>query len=93
MFTVGSPIHEAQQQQDDDDDDENEVAFVDDDDSRRVHVYLRLRPINKLEESKRSKDCIELHDNPKIVTVDSPLQGSFDFTFDMVRIKGGENTP
>jgi hypothetical protein len=49
-----------------------------------VKVYLRLRPINKLESSKRSKDCIELHDNPKIVTVDSPLQGLFDFTFDMV---------
>jgi hypothetical protein len=51
----------------------------------RVKVYLRLRPMDKLETSKRSKDCIELHDNPKIITVDSPLLGSFDFTFDQVR--------
>jgi hypothetical protein len=50
-----------------------------------INVYLRFRPMNKLEASKRSKDCIELHDNPEIVTVDSPLQGLYDFTFDMVR--------
>jgi hypothetical protein len=50
----------------------------------RVKVYLRLRPMDKLEISKRSKDCIELHDNPKLITVDSPLMGTFDFTFDMV---------
>ena len=49
-----------------------------------VKVFLRLRPMDKLETSKRSKDCIELHDNPKIVTVDSPLLGAFDFTFDQV---------
>ncbi|CAJ1945681.1 unnamed protein product [Cylindrotheca closterium] len=40
--------------------------------------------MDKLETSKRSKDCIELHTNPQIVTVDSPLQGVYDFTFDMV---------
>jgi hypothetical protein len=56
-----------------------------DDDSSQVKVYLRLRPMDKLETSKRSKDCIELHDNPKIITVDSPLLGCFDFTFDQVR--------
>ncbi len=61
--------------------DNNEAEDVDD---SRVRVYLRLRPMNKLEESKRSKDCIEMHDNPKTLTVDSPLQGTFDFTFDMV---------
>ena len=49
-----------------------------------VKVYLRLRPMDKLETSKRSKDCIELNDNPKLITVDSPLMGSFDFTFDQV---------
>ena len=75
--TDDSIQQQQQQHQVVDDDDEN-------DDTRRVHVYLRLRPINKLEESKRSKDCIELHDDPKILTVDSPLQGSFNFTFDMV---------
>jgi hypothetical protein len=50
----------------------------------RVKVYLRLRPMNKLEISKRSKDCIELTDNPTLVTVDSPLLGTFDYTFDQV---------
>lgn len=50
----------------------------------KVKVYLRLRPMDKLETSKRSKDCIELHDNPQLITVDSPLLGTFDFTFDMV---------
>ena len=50
-----------------------------------VKVFLRLRPMDKLETSKRSKDCIELHDNPKIITVDSPLLGVYDFTFDQVR--------
>lgn len=52
----------------------------------RVKVYLRLRPMDKLETSKRSKDCIELHENPKLITVDSPLLGTFDFTFDQVRL-------
>jgi hypothetical protein len=50
-----------------------------------VKVYLRFRPKDKLEASKRSKDCVQLHENPKLVTVDSPLQGTFDFTFDQVR--------
>lgn len=50
----------------------------------RVKVYLRLRPMDKLETSKRSKDCIELHDNPKLITVDSPLLGTFEYTFDQV---------
>lgn len=49
-----------------------------------VRVYLRLRPMDKLETSKRSKDCIELHENPQLVTVDSPLLGTFDFTFHQV---------
>lgn len=54
------------------------------DHGEEVKVYLRFRPMDKLETSKRSKDCIELHTNPQIVTVDSPLQGVYDFTFDMV---------
>jgi hypothetical protein len=41
--------------------------------------------MNKLETSRRSKDCIELHDNPKILTVDAPLEGVYDFSCDMVR--------
>jgi hypothetical protein len=54
------------------------------DGGEQVKVFLRLRPMDKLETSKRSKDCIELHDNPKIITVDSPLLGVYDFTFDQV---------
>lgn len=54
-----------------------------------VKVYLRFRPKDKLEASKRSKDCVQLHENPKLVTVDSPLQGTFDFTFDQVRSEYG----
>ena len=54
------------------------------DHGEEVKVYLRFRPMDKLETSKRSKDCIELHTNPQIVTVDSPFQGVYDFTFDMV---------
>ena len=56
------------------------------DDMTKVKVIIRLRPMNKLETSRRSKDCIELHDNPKILTVDAPLQGMYDFTCDMVRL-------
>eukprot|EP00535_Pseudo-nitzschia_heimii_P003674 CAMPEP_0197193904 /NCGR_PEP_ID=MMETSP1423-20130617/28227_1 /TAXON_ID=476441 /ORGANISM="Pseudo-nitzschia heimii, Strain UNC1101" /LENGTH=901 /DNA_ID=CAMNT_0042647231 /DNA_START=144 /DNA_END=2849 /DNA_ORIENTATION=+ len=33
---------------------------------------------------KRGKDCIELHDDPKIVTVDSPRLGEHRFSFDQV---------
>eukprot|EP00934_Nitzschia_sp_Nitz4_P003954 Nitzschia sp. Nitz4//scaffold10_size219509//95228//98055//NITZ4_001426-RA/size219509-augustus-gene-0.273-mRNA-1//-1//CDS//3329532914//3944//frame0 len=47
-----------------------------------VRVFLRLRPMNKFETSKRSKDCIQLHDNPQLVTVDS--MGLLDFTFHQV---------
>jgi hypothetical protein len=55
-------------------------------DNNNVKVYVRLRPMDKLEMSRRSKDCIELDDvNPKIVTVDSPHHGVRDFSFDMVR--------
>jgi len=49
-----------------------------------IKVYLRLRPKNKLETMKRGKDCIELHEDPKIVTVDSPRLGEHKFTFDQV---------
>lgn len=50
-----------------------------------MRVFLRLRPINKLEQSRRSKNCIELHEDPTLITVDSPLEGEYDFTFDHVR--------
>ena len=49
-----------------------------------IKVYLRLRPKNRLESMKRGKDCIELHEDPKIVTVDSPRLGEHKFSFDQV---------
>ncbi len=62
--------------------------------SSKIAVYLRLRPMNKLETSKRSKKSVYLHsssdDNNNIdrvtdLTIDSPLEGEFDFSFDKVR--------
>jgi hypothetical protein len=50
-----------------------------------IKVFLRLRPKNKLEAMKRSKDCIHLHENPNDITVESPLLGEFQFSFDQVR--------
>ena len=54
-----------------------------------IKVFLRLRPKNKLETMKRSKDCIELHDNPNMITVDSPLLGDFQFSFNQVQKERG----
>lgn len=74
---------------DDDDDDhedndreqEEEVFFRQD-----MRVFLRLRPMNKLEQSRRSKNCIDLQKDPTIVTIDSPLEGEIlDYRFDHVR--------
>jgi len=52
--------------------------------SESIKVYLRLRPKNRLETMKRGKDCIELHEDPRIVTVDSPRLGEHKFSFDQV---------
>lgn len=51
-----------------------------------MRVFLRLRPMNKLEQSRRSKNCIELHEDTTVITVDSPLEGEYDFVFDHVSI-------
>lgn len=52
----------------------------------QTKVVLRLRPKNKLETMKRSKDCIHLHENPMDITVESPLLGEHEFSFDQVRL-------
>ena len=52
--------------------------------NENMSVFVRLRPMNKLETSRRSKNCVELHDNPRCLTVDSPLEGEYDFYFDHV---------
>ena len=59
-------------------------------DANDINVYVRLRPINKLETNKRSRDCVELHDDPALITVDAPHQGLHDFTFDSVGIEKGQ---
>lgn len=60
--------------------------------SSKMEVYLRIRPMNKLEKSKRSKNCVRYHtlesdkghDIVPRLTVDSPSDGEFDFSFDKV---------
>jgi hypothetical protein len=49
-----------------------------------IKVFFRLRPKNKFEAMKRSKDCVRLHKNPNDITVESPLLGEFQFSFDQV---------
>ena len=53
----------------------------------RIQVFLRLRPMNKLELFRRSKNCIVVHPynfHKKQVTVDSHLDGEHEFSFDEV---------
>jgi hypothetical protein len=49
-----------------------------------IRACLRLRPLSKLEISRRSRSCIEVHDGSTDVTIDSPLDGEFDFHYDQV---------
>ncbi len=59
-------------------------------DGTKINVFLRLRPINNLEKSKRSTNCIEIHEAPgsdeakREITVDSPLEGESAFEFNQV---------
>ena len=79
-----------------------------------IRVYLRLRPINKFEQSRRSTNCIascesrvrvsrdqqassyaaavksgdgaesSLHNTEDVITIESPVEGEFNFVFDKV---------
>jgi hypothetical protein len=49
-----------------------------------ICVCLRLRPLTKLETSRRSRSCIEVHEGSSEFTIDSPLDGEYDFCFDTV---------
>ena len=52
-----------------------------------IKVCLRLRPMNKLETSRRSRNCVTIHDDDQTVTVDSPIDGDkSDFSFQKVRV-------
>jgi len=55
---------------------------------QNIRVCLRFRPMNMLEKNRRSRNCVEVHP-PGIygsteLTVDSPLEGEYDFNFDQV---------
>jgi hypothetical protein len=68
--------------------DSEDDSFSDEEDEEfreDMRVFLRLRPMNKLETSRRSKNCCELHEDPTVITVDSPLEGEYDFFFHHVR--------
>jgi hypothetical protein len=77
---MSSSNSESEDDESDETEEEEEEEFRED-----MRVFLRLRPMNKLETSRRSKNCIDLSEDPSIITVDSPLEGEFDFTFDHVR--------
>ena len=55
-----------------------------------IEVYFRLRPMNKLELSRRSRHCVKILSSESRekarVTIDSPLDGTFNFDFDRVSI-------
>eukprot|EP00978_Attheya_sp_CCMP212_P044848 scaffold324807_cov94-Attheya_sp.AAC.1 len=59
-------------------------------DDTRICVCLRLRPMNKLEASRRSKNCVEVHRSGTGLTIDSPLDGEFNFSFDRVSFNTSE---
>lgn len=57
----------------------------------RIRVCLRIRPINKLEQSRRSRSCMTVPTDDadgnglgSAISVDSPLEGEFKFMFDKV---------
>jgi len=59
-----------------------------DETSQNIRVCLRFRPMNMLEKNRRSRNCVEVYP-PGIygsteLTVDSPLEGEYDFNFDQV---------
>ena len=68
-----------------DSDEYDEDSSQDEEVNENMKVFLRLRPMNKLETSRRSKNCVDLpEDDPRCLTVDSPLEGEYDFFFDRV---------
>ena len=48
-----------------------------------IRAFLRLRPMSKLEISRRSRNCFDIHDDNAKFTVDS-LSGENDFCYDKV---------
>jgi hypothetical protein len=51
--------------------------------NKNVLVYLRLRPLNKFEKNKRSRNVVEVIDDKRIA-VENPLEGDFEAELDGV---------
>ena len=52
-----------------------------------IRVGLRLRPMNKLEISRRSQSCIQINESDSaVISIDSPLDGMLEYKYDQVRI-------
>ena len=53
-----------------------------------MRVYLHVRPLDRYEVSRRSRHCIQVHpddmNGTTRVTIDSPYEGPYDFSFDQV---------
>lgn len=58
-------------------------------DGTNVRVFLRISPLNSFEVSRRSRNCLTVHSDKMSTTVDSPLEGEHDFSFDQVRLLRG----
>lgn len=57
------------------------------DNHENIRVGLRLRPMNKLEISRRSRKCVRINNNGcdnGVVSIDSPLEGALEYRFDQV---------
>ena len=52
-----------------------------------LSVSLRLRPQNRLEVAMRGRNCASVHKGRTSLTVESPLEGEYDFSFDRVRLQ------
>ncbi|KAI2506838.1 hypothetical protein MHU86_7623 [Fragilaria crotonensis] len=78
--SVSTAISTAVIEDNSDDWDENRIEVL----PSPVCVCLRLRPMTKLERNRRSRSCIEVHEGGREFTVDSPLDGEYDFCFDHV---------
>jgi hypothetical protein len=53
--------------------------------SQSVKVFLRLRPLNRFETSKRSRSAVEVLSEQRLA-IDDPLQGDWEIDFDGVRV-------
>jgi hypothetical protein len=51
-----------------------------------VRVFLRLRPLNRLEVNRRSRSVVEILDDQR-VAVEDPVEGDWEVTVDRVSAK------